>query len=126
MARSTIPIQQMIDKYPTLPLTANSADFTFTASDPVNGDEFPHTGREIIIVQNTDGVNPHFVMITSVRDRFNRLGTIGDAVATYSVGANEYAVFPPFPAEGWRQASNVIYLDSDDAQLLYAVLRLPA
>jgi len=125
MGRQDIVVQQIIAKYPATPLVANSADFTFAASDNVNGDQFPLTGREVIIVHNTDAANPHFVMITSVLDKQNRLGTIGDAAATYSLGLSEYAVFGPLPCAGWEQADGMLYLDSDAVTIEYAVLRLP-
>lgn len=121
MARQDITVQQIIDKYPSLPLSADAADFTFAASDPTNGDQFPLTGKEIIIVQNSDAANPHTVTIHSVADPYRRTGDI----TNYSIGAGEFAVFPAFPKEGWAQADGMLYLDSDDAQIKYAVLRLP-
>jgi len=123
MAELTLTVQQMIGKYPSLPLTANAADFTWTAAgaDFADGAVFPLTGREILLVRN-DNVGAQTVTITSVADDKNRTGDI----TTYSVGAGEYAVFPCLAVDGWRQTDGNLDIEASAADVMFAVLRLPA
>ncbi len=108
--------------YPTLPLTANSADFVFTAAgaDYAAGMGFTHTGREIILVHNAN-VGTQKITVVSVPDDKKRTGDITE----YSMAAGEYAVFGPFPIEGWRQTSGLLHLLASATDVEVAVLRLP-
>jgi len=114
--------QDVIAKYPATPLTANAADFTYTASgaDFASGARFPHTGRELIVVRN-DNVAAQTLDINSVVDPYNRTGTI----TAYSIGIGEYAVFGPFPVEFWRQADGYLTMKASAADVMFAILRLP-
>lgn len=116
------PQQIVAGHYPTLPVTAEAADFTYTASgaDFADGASFPLTGREVLIVRN-DNAGAQTITINSVVDDKNRTGDI----TTYSIGIGEYAVFGPFPKSGWAQASGDLYFEVAAADLFLAVLRLP-
>lgn len=120
MARTALTPQSLPGSTPSLPLAADSADITWTAADNVNGNDVPHTGREIVLVRN-DNVGAQTVTITSVADPYNRTGDI----TTYSVGIGEYAAFGPFDVAGWKQADGKLYLDASAADVFFAVLRLP-
>lgn len=115
-------MQNLIVKYPVTPLTANSADFVWTAAgaDFADGFRFQHTGKEILLVRN-DNVGAQTVTINSVANQRGRTGTI----SAYSVGAGEYAAFPPFPVEGWRQSNGYLTGAASAADVQLAVLRLP-
>lgn len=122
MTRLALTVQQIIDDYPATPLTANAADFVWTAAgaDFADGASFALTGKEVLLVRNDNGA-AQTVTITSVADGKNRTGTI----TAYSVGIGEYAVFPPFKKDGWAQASGLLYIAASAADVYFAVLRLP-
>jgi hypothetical protein len=122
MARLALTVQNVIAKYPALPLTASSADFVWTAAgaDFADGASFTLTGKEILLVRN-DNVGAQTVTVSSVVDPYNRTGNI----TTYSVGIGEFAVFPPFPKEGWAQTDGKLYFAASAADVYFAVLRLP-
>ena len=108
--------------YPSLPVTALAADWTFTAAGAsyADGAGFVHTGRELILVKG--GAAPGTVTISSVADAQKRTGNI----TTYAVGAGLYSVFGPFPVDGWRQSDGQLYLAASATDISFAVLKLPA
>jgi hypothetical protein len=103
------------------PYATDGVAITWVAADTTNGNEFTSTGREILLVRNTDGANPHTVTVTSQPDPYNRTGDI----ASDSIAANGFVAYQQFPRAGWATTSGVIEVDGDDAQLEFAVLRLP-
>jgi hypothetical protein len=124
MARLALTVQTTAAcGYPVLPLTVNTADFVFTAAgaDYADGFSFTHTGREILIVQNAN-VGAKTVTITSVANAKKRTGDI----TTYSVGASEFAIFGPFPKDGWTQSTGLLHGAASAADVNLAVVRLPA
>lgn len=93
----------------------------FAAVDVANGNEFRATGKELVLVRNTDGVAPHNVTVTSQpASRTGRLGHITTAV----VPLDAYMVFQIFPRDGW-ESGGVILISGDDVQLEFAIVRLP-
>jgi hypothetical protein len=120
MARLDIAAKQLAGGYPSLPLAAGSADFVFnnpaTASDGIS---FTNTGREILVVRNNTA-GALTVTITSTA----YLGRTGD-IAAYSVGANGFAVFGPFPSLGFEQAGRKIYAVGSATGIQFAVIQLP-
>jgi hypothetical protein len=122
MAILDLTVQNLIAKYPATPLAANAADITWTAAGAAfaDGFRFPHTGKEILLVRN-DNAGPQTVTINSVANAKGRSGSI----STYSVGIGEYAAFPPFPVDGWRQTSGYLTGAASAADVYLAVLRLP-
>ena len=120
MAILDLVAQDVIAKYPATPITALIADFVFTAAgaDFADGARFPHTGREIIIVEGRAGAET--LTLNSAIDSFNRLGTI----TTYAVGINLYCAFGPFPVAGWRQADGYFTMEASAADVSFAILKL--
>jgi len=100
---------------------SSGAALAFEAGDAVNGNQFVATGKELVIARNTDGAAAHTVTIHSTNDPYNRTGDI----ANYSIPANGFAVFGPFPRLGWIQSDGKIYIDVDDALVELAVIVLP-
>ncbi len=121
MARTALPIITPLGSTPALPITAGAAAFVFTAADVTNKNSFPCTGRELVLIENTDS-GAHTVTITSVVDGQNRTGDI----TTYSLAAGAFAVLGPFHNSGWQQADGNIYLEATDATVKFAIVRLPA
>lgn len=115
-----ITVQEV--KGPFAGIAANGADFVFTAGD-VGGDTFVCTGRELLIAFNSGGA-PYTINITSVNDEKGRAGDI----ASYSIGAGEYASFGVglTNSKGWKNSSGQIAVSVENAAVKWAVLRLPA
>lgn len=118
-ARVNIPVQTPAKL--TAPIGANAADMTYTAASVTDKNEFISTGRELLIVLNSDD-EAQTVTINSVADE---LGRVGD-ITGYSVGIGETAVFGPFPVRGWRNSGGKIYLEATDANVKFMVIRIPS
>ena len=99
---------------------ANSADYSYLAADVANMEQVVLTGKEIIIARNVDA-SPHTITITSVNDPFGR----AENIASYSLGANEFAVFGNFQLTGWIQTDGKLYFQADNVNIEFAVLKIP-
>lgn len=120
MARIEVTPQSTPGSAPSLPLSAGSADFTWQAADQANdGNDTPHTGREILLVRN-DNAGAQTVTIHSIADPYNREGDI----TAYSMAAGDYAVFGPFQSAAWRQSDGKLWFNGSAADVFFAVLRL--
>lgn len=93
---------------------------TETACDNVNGNSFPHTGREILLVHNTNASSGTF-SVTSVADQYGRTGDI----SAYSVAASAIAVIDLDTITGWRQSNGNVLLACSANTMKFVVLRLP-
>lgn len=122
MAQTALTVQD-IDA-PFAAVSANSLDFTFAAGDLANGNSFVCTGREVLLVLNSDPTNPYTFTVTSVDDEKGR----SEDITTYSLAAGEYAAVGVglTNAKGWKQTSGLVYLAVSNAAIKFAVLRLPA
>lgn len=91
---------------------------TFTAADVANGNQFAHTGRELLIVENV-GAGSHNVTLQSVavNGRQDPLHNTSQAVP-----AGERRLYGPF-GNGWRQTDGYVYVNSDHAELEFCVIR---
>lgn len=114
MARTLITPQAAPNPYDVA-----AATLTFAAVDVANGNYFPCTGKEMIIVQNTDGSVTRNLTVSSVALN-NRTGDLTKAVA-----AGAFAMTQVFPTLGWQQSDGSIYLSGDNANLKVAVVRFP-
>jgi len=120
MARTTVTQKAVPGGYPVLQPAVNSLDFAFVAADVPNKNQAVSTGRELILVQNSDPTNPYTVTFTSIVDDLNRPGDI----TAYTLQATEFAVFGPFPQKGWRQSDAMLYFEGSNAAIKFAVLTL--
>ena len=104
-------------------VTAGSEDFTFAQSDASNGNTFACTGRELLLLSNESG-DAATITITSVDDEKGRSENITD----YSLADGDFVCFGVgmTNSKGWRSTSGTIRIDTSDADLKVAVLRLPA
>jgi len=91
-----------------------------TAADATNKEDVVCTGAEIVIAHNTGG-SAYTVTVTSVADSRGRTGN----VSTYSLAADDYAVFGPFDTEGWIQADGKLYFEASNAAVKFGVVKLP-
>lgn len=110
-------------KGPFEAISANGADFTFTAGATGGGDTIACTGRQIIIAYNSDGVSAYTVTISSVDDEKGR----SEDITTYSLSAGEYAVFGVglTNSPGWKQTNGNINVVVSNVAVKWAVLTLP-
>lgn len=101
---------------------AGALALTFTAADTVNGNSFPMTGHEVLIIWNSDA-SPHTITLTSVVDNRGRTND----VTAYSVAATSYASFNfRSGTEGWLQTSdNSVHFSASDATVKFAVIYVP-
>lgn len=121
MARLALTPITTLGSYPTLPVTANAADFAFTAAGAsfADGFSFPQTGRELLLIRNPTGGALTVTLSSVAAKRTKRTGD----VTAYSVGASEFAVFGPFSADGWKQTDGNVYGAASAATLELAVIK---
>lgn len=122
MARLDVTVTSMPAKYPSLPITANGLDITWTAAgaDFALGAQFTLTGKDILLAWNQSGGAARTVTVSSVANEYKRTGDI----TTYSIGNGEIAVFPQFQQNGWQQSDGKLYFAASAADVYFAVLRL--
>src|SRR6266403_396314 len=118
MPKTALTVQQVVGPYPVLPLTALALAVTFAAADVANGNSFPVTGKEVILVQNTDAA-PQTITLSSVADGLNRTGD----VTAYSLPIGAFAAFCPSQITGWKQADGNMYISAATATVKFAILR---
>jgi hypothetical protein len=102
---------------------AGLADFTFAAGTITDGDNWVCSGRDILVVNNTDG-GAQTVTIVSVDDETSRSGNI----TAYSLAAGDFAAFGVglTNSKGWMGAGKKIRITVSSAAVKVAVLTLPA
>jgi hypothetical protein len=111
------PVQLKQNNYAVL---AGDLTLTPVALDATNGNSFTLTGKEILIVQNTDAA-AHTFTITSTPDS---LGRSDSSLTNYSVAANGFASIQMSQLSGWFQSSDgTIHLTTSSALLKAFVIR---
>jgi hypothetical protein len=118
MPRKDIPVIIPKGPFPALPVAALSLDFVWTTADNANGDQFPLTGRELILINNTSG-GALTITLTSAPDFQGRTADI----TTYSVGAGLYSAFWVGRVDGWNQGG-LFFMTSSAATMKYAIIRI--
>jgi len=101
------------------PYASDLASITWTAADPTNKNQFVLTGRELILIRNNDA-STHNVTLSSVNDPYGRTGDI-----TKSIPAGAYRAFWAGAVLGWIQSDGKFYLEADDANVEFAILKIP-
>ena len=107
-----------ISRIQSVSVTAGAADLTMAASDIVDGNSIAWTGKEMLIVHNTN-IGVQTVTIDAAPDEYGRDGTI----TTYSLAADDYAIFGPFDG-AWKQTDGTIHVDGTAVDVLLGVLRI--
>lgn len=93
---------------------------TITAADVTNKNQFAAEGDDLIVAQNT-GASAHSVTITSAPDPYGRSGHISGE----SIAANEIRIYGPLKTLGWIQSDGKVYLEADNAEVKFGVIKLP-
>jgi len=115
MARTEVTPVKVPRKFAT-----SMSDITFEAADSTEGNKFPATGSELLILHNTD-TSSQTVTVVSTPDSFGRVGDI-DA---YSIPASGYAITQKFSEQGWAQDDGYIYFDASADTVEVAVIKQP-
>ena len=123
MAAPTVITVQAKPLGPFAAITAGLADFTFAAGTVTDGDTFACTGRELLIVNNTN-IGTQTVTIVSVDDETNR----SEDITIYSLASGDFAVFGQglTNSKGWKSTAGTIRITVSHAEVKVAVLQLPA
>lgn len=96
---------------------------TFTALDGTDGGQFTSTGRELVIVRNTNATARTVTVPSTASARLGgRAGASSDQTA--SLAQNDHRVFGPFPLDGWVQTDGRVYINVTGAGVEAAVIRL--
>ncbi len=115
MARTVFTPQAIVGPYPANFLMST---LTWTLADISNQNRFLLTGREIILARNDDVAEKN-VTLTSIAGGTNkRVGNVTKAMA-----ASSYAAFSASELDGWIQSDGYFYLEADDADIFFAIIR---
>jgi hypothetical protein len=115
MSQTALAVTQL--KTNTVVVNAGDLKVTLATGDNVNGNSFPLTGREILIISNPD-VSAHTVTIQSVADHLGRTSDI----TAYSIPAGEIHAINLNTLEGWQNGGN-LNLTCNSALLKFGVIR---
>ena len=100
---------------------ASGHTLTFSAADPLWGNAFTCTGKEVLLVQNTHATLAQTVTIKGALDAWGRVADI----TAYSLDPGQIAYFGPFPAAAFRRSDGKVWLLGSDATVKFAVIRIP-
>ena len=101
-------------------VAAGALDLVWTAADVANKHSLVASGRDVLLVWNTD-VSSHNFTLTSIADKQNRTGDI----TNYALAAGKIAAYKFDDLTGWAQADGTILFEADNALVKFAVLTLP-
>lgn len=105
--------QNFRGKYPT-----SLSALTFVAGDATNGNNFPYTGREIVVAENTDGANPYELTLVSQPDEVTgRSGSV-----TYDIPAGGFTIIPKLAENGWVNGAGNVELTVENVAIKLAVV----
>ena len=120
MARTALTVQEMVGPFEAV--TAGGLDITFAASDATDGNSVTCTGKEILLAFN-DGTAAYTVTVDSVDDEKGRQ----EDITSYSLAVGDYAAVGVglTTSKGWIQSGGVLHIDTNNADVKLAALRLP-
>ncbi len=94
------------------------AEHTWTAADASNYNAFASTGKEILLVRNTNADSPvssHMVTLHKTNGKVQ-----------LSIASGEYWCSGQIPQTGWKQSSDSnVWVDADSAEVEFSVLVMP-
>lgn len=116
-APTALTVQPVPGPYVVSP-AALALALTFAACDATNGNSFAATGKEELLLHNTDS-SAATVTISSVPDALGRSSDI----AAYSIPAAGFAMYSFSQLPGWQQVDGTIKFTASSALVFAAVLR---
>ena len=116
MPRTALTPIVAVGGYPAAGVT-----LTWTAADVANLNDFPFTGRELVLIRNSHAVTGYTFTITSAADAMGRTKTITDE----AIAAGVTRCIGPMRAKtGWLQTAGKFHLAANNASVLFAIVRL--
>jgi hypothetical protein len=98
--------------------SAGALTVSMAAADSSNGNSFPFTGNELLVMQNTD-TSSHNVVLNSAADSIGRSADI-----TYALAAGEIATFNYRRAQqGWAQSDGTAHVTAASALVKLGVIK---
>jgi len=110
------PVQLKLNNYA---VQAGDLTVNFVACDATNGNSFPVTGQEILMVQNS-GASAYTFTVSSVADPYGRTDT---SLTAYSVAAGGVSAVELKQILGWAQTGQVVYLSCSNVAIKFAIER---
>ncbi len=108
-------IQAVLNNLPSYGVTQGQLSAAFTPSDPANGNLFTATGRDILIVTNTDPqISPpatHYLTILSFADPSGRKAD----VTNYAILPGGFVEVTISSSALYTQTDGNVYLNTDSA-----------
>lgn len=95
-------------------ITAGQLTVTMAACDTVNGNQFNWTGREVLILQNTD-TSAHAISVNTIADPY---GGTNSSLTNYSLPASSISAIQMKYAQGWLQSGSVIQIAACSSNLI--------
>ena len=119
MSRTNIAAQTPLGPFPAGgAVGAGALKINWAAADVSNHNEFILSGKEVLLVWNTD-TGAHNLTLTSAPDQRGRSAD----VSGYSIPAGEIHAFSfRQGADGWQQTDGHVFFQADDATVKFAVL----
>jgi hypothetical protein len=125
LTAQALPLASGASYFPSLPLTATSADLVFAAGDSTNDNVVPIvSGKTVVLAFNAHATTTFTLSIISVADAQGRTGDI----TNYAILAQKVSCFGPFQTSpaGWNNTSPAgLYLNPTSSNVQFAVLTLP-
>lgn len=115
-ARTDLPIESALGSEP---LTQQV--LTFTAADVANGNEFPWTGNEVLLIFNS-GASTRTVTFQSVAQNGRQDPLHNTPI---NITAGQYLLFGPFDGRGWQQSDGFVQVSANHAEVQFCVIRIP-
>jgi hypothetical protein len=116
MSQTIIPNNPAITLIPSGVVAPASLDKVFTAADMTNNNAFLSSGRDLLIVYNSDSA-PHTFTITSAPDIDSRSVNV-----VYTVGIGSYSFVDITSASIFVQGTNLVLLAASDVHIQYLVI----
>lgn len=119
MARGRITGQRPKGPHPGV-VAPGALDIVWTAADVANKHDLLATGRDILLVWNTDAAG-HTFTLTSQPDKQNRTGD----VTAYAIAAATVSMYKFDDVTGWTDAGGAIQFEANHATVKFAVIAVP-
>ncbi len=94
-------------------VTQGQLDKAFQAADPLNGNYYISSGKDMLIVWNTDS-SSHTFGIQSAADQFGRYATF-----SYTVAPNAFEVVVVTSQAIYTQPNGQVVLSASDAHIMF-------
>ncbi len=95
-------------------ITAGQLTVAMTSCDAANGNQYVYSGRDVLLLQNTDA-SPHPITVNTIADPYGGTNT---SLTSYSLPANSISAIQMQFSQGWLQTGGVIQIASGCSNLI--------